>query len=356
LRAAGWTSVEVLSPGERFNTWEHEKTPLSKSGRVYISVSHRGDVEVHEGFLPAKDAKKARAAEIKGAQTEADKQVALAAKPDLSGPMQTYIDLHRHAAVRAKLLDHPAVALRLMVAHAIAGSPLWSVRTDDTRASAAILGSLADSRANAVFRLAVRDTLDLFNRSRDDITVAGDSHNDENTAAVFARLLSLDDAEVLSVLAVVMGETLMSGTSVVEAVGNHLKLDMNTFWTPDNAFFDLLRDRQVVNAVLKDIGGKRTADGNVSEKLKTQKAIIRDFIDGTNNRHKVENWLPKWLAFPVASYTGRPFTTLSRWKSVERLFKGLNLPVAATDPANGDKPETPITPTPAPEIQPIAAE
>ena len=33
--------------------------------------------------------------------------------------MQTYIDLHRHAAVRAALTGHAAVALRLMVAHAL---------------------------------------------------------------------------------------------------------------------------------------------------------------------------------------------------------------------------------------------
>src|SRR3546814_17107927 len=44
--------------------------------------------------------------------------------------MQTYIDLHRHAAVRAALTHHPKVALRLMVAHAIAGSYLWRVKPE----------------------------------------------------------------------------------------------------------------------------------------------------------------------------------------------------------------------------------
>jgi ParB family chromosome partitioning protein len=38
--------------------------------------------------------------------------------------MQTYLDLHRHAAVRAVLLASPSVALRLMVAYAIVGSHL----------------------------------------------------------------------------------------------------------------------------------------------------------------------------------------------------------------------------------------
>lgn len=33
-----------------------------------------------------------------------------------------------------------------------------------------------------------------------------------------------------------------------------------------------------------EVGGKRIADANVSDKVKTQKAIVRDFLDGTNNR------------------------------------------------------------------------
>src|SRR3546814_13516803 len=42
-----------------------------------------------------------------------------------SGPLNAYIDLHRHAAVRADLLGHTGVALRGMAAHVIAGADLW---------------------------------------------------------------------------------------------------------------------------------------------------------------------------------------------------------------------------------------
>src|SRR3546814_19227265 len=80
--------------------------------------------------------------------------------------MQTYVDLHRHAAVRAELTGHPAVALRLMVAHAIAGSPLWNVRVepqsakdDDVRESVEV------SRAEAVFDEKRRAVLALLGRS-----------------------------------------------------------------------------------------------------------------------------------------------------------------------------------------------
>src|SRR3546814_17545997 len=76
--------------------------------------------------------------------------------------MQTYVDLHRHAAVRAALTGHPAVALRLMVAHAVAGSPLWNVRVepqtakdDDVRDSVEVCraASLFDEKRRAVLAL-----------------------------------------------------------------------------------------------------------------------------------------------------------------------------------------------------------
>src|SRR3546814_19111022 len=63
-------------------------------------------------------------------------------RPEISGTMQTYIDLHRHAAVREALTGHPKVALRLMVAHAIVGSYLWRVTPEpQTRRHEAVRGS-----------------------------------------------------------------------------------------------------------------------------------------------------------------------------------------------------------------------
>ncbi|BBE35269.1 hypothetical protein [Sphingosinicella microcystinivorans] len=35
------------------------------------------------------------------------------------------------------------------------------------------------------------------------------------------------------------------------------------------------------------------------------KRIVRDHLDGTNGRAKVENWVPKWMAFPPSPYTER---------------------------------------------------
>src|SRR3546814_16953629 len=92
----------------------------------------------------------------------------------MTARMQTYVDLHRHAAVRAELTGHPAVALRLMVAHAIAGSPLWNVRVepqsakdDDVRESVEV------SRAEAVFDEKRRAVLALLGFDAEEPTVTG---------------------------------------------------------------------------------------------------------------------------------------------------------------------------------------
>jgi len=145
-------------------------------------------------------------------------------------------------------------------------------------------------------------------------------------AAVFVRLLSLSHAEVLAVAAVVIGETLAAGSAEVEAAGTYLHLDMGDFWRPDEAFFDGIKDRETVNAMLREVGGKKVADGNVSEKVRTQKGILRDFLAGTNDRPKVERWTPRWLTFPAQAYTRRPFATAQRSKAVAPLLRRVRSP------------------------------
>jgi ParB family chromosome partitioning protein len=114
---------------------------------------------------------------------------------------------------------------------------------------------------------------------------------------------------------------LAAGSAVVEALGVNLKLDMGAVWQPDDAFFDLIRDRQVINAMVAETAGKRSADANVAEKLKTQKQIIRDCLAGNNGRNKAEAWLPGWMQFRVWSYTDRGgLRTAEQWARVQSLF------------------------------------
>ena len=298
LSDAGWRDVIVMEPGEHFDAWQYEKTPRKKGGKVYVTISQRGEVEIHEGYLSRKEAR--QAAKANGEAS------AKPARPEVTSAMQTYIDLHRHAAVKSVLPDHPGVALRLMVAHAIVGSTLWDVKPDpqETR-NEAVAASLSACSSEATFAAKRTEVLDLLGFSAEESTLTGGNGDDRGTVVLFIRLLALSDEEVLRVLAVAMGETLAAGSAVVEALGVHLKLDMAAVWQPDDAFFDLIRDRQVINALLAEVAGKRIADGNVTEKVAAQKRIVRDCLAGEHGRAKVENWLPGWMTFPPKPVTER---------------------------------------------------
>jgi ParB family chromosome partitioning protein len=58
LLADGWADVEIMEPGQYFHSWEYERTPRDKGGKVLISITHQGEVEVHEGYLSGKEAKR----------------------------------------------------------------------------------------------------------------------------------------------------------------------------------------------------------------------------------------------------------------------------------------------------------
>ncbi|HEV7343309.1 MAG TPA: ParB/RepB/Spo0J family partition protein [Sphingopyxis sp.] len=294
---AGWSEVVVLPKGNYFREWEHRHAAKRKGGRVYIEVRDSGEVDIHEGYVTAKEA----------ARIEKGEKIDVApatARPELTSRIQAYVDLHRHAAVRAELTGHPAVALRLMVAHAIAGSPLWNVRVepqsakdDDVRESVEV------SRAEAVFDEKRRAVLALLGFDAEEPTVTGG--NPMPLGDLFLRLLDLPDRAVMDVIAIVMGETLFAGSAAAEAVGLHIGLDMAKWWSADDAFFGGLRDKEVLTAIVAEVGGAEVAAANAKEKGATLKAIIRDHLDGANGRSKVESWVPRWMSFPPAAYTER---------------------------------------------------
>ena len=153
--------------------------------------------------------------------------------------------------------------------------------------------------------------------------------------------------ELAAVAAVVVGETLAAGSAEVEAAGTYLQVDMGDFWRPDEAFFDGIKDRETVNAMLKEVGGKKVADGNVSEKVRTQKGILRDFLAGTNDRPKVERWTPRWLTFPAQAYTRRPFATAQRSKAVAPLLRRVRPPQSGAGAPEAVQPDAGEGQTPA---------
>jgi len=294
----GWSDVVIVPASEHFHSWEYEKAPKRKGGRVYVDVRSTGEVTFHEGYLSAKEAR--RAARGDGPEP------AKLARPEVTSTMQTYLDLHRHAAVRAALLGHPGIALRLMVAHAIGGSHLWRVspepqatRNDEVRES------LETSRAETVFDERRRAVLAVLDFSPEEPTVTGGNGDDHGVAGIFLRLIELPDPVIMEVITVVMGETLASGSAAVAAVGAQIGMDMADWWQADPAFFALIRDKEVLSRIVAEVAGETVATANAGEKTKTLKRIVSDHLEGADGRAKVERWVPRWMQFPPSAYTAR---------------------------------------------------
>ncbi len=297
----GWSDVVMIGRREYFSSYEYRKASKRKGGRVYIDVSDTGEVSFHEGLVTEKEAKRLAKAEDAG---KGGADALKAVRPELTSRLQTYVDLHRHAAVRATLTGEAEIALRLLVAHAIAGSPLWNVRVEAQSAKDEdVSESIETCRAEVVFDEKRRAVLELLGFDVEEPNVTGG--NPMRSANLFQRLVELPDRAVMDVIAVIAGETLFAGSAMVEAVGLQIGVEMDKWWEADDALFEGLRDKEVLTAIIAEVGGADIAAANAKEKGSVQKAIIRDHLDGTNGRPKVENWVPRWMAFPPAAYTER---------------------------------------------------
>ena len=80
--------------------------------QVVITTSTKGEVKVYEGYLTNAEATRREKAE----NGDLPKS-----QPELTKAAQNYVDLHRHAAVRADLLKDSGTALRMIAAHMIVG-------------------------------------------------------------------------------------------------------------------------------------------------------------------------------------------------------------------------------------------
>lgn len=324
--ADGWSDVVVLPDGQYFHRYEFAATPKRKGGRVYVTIAHNGEVAFHEGYLTEREAKRIAKGEAPEGQTNTT-------RPEITAAMTSYVDLHRHAAVRSALAANTGVALRVMVAHAICGSPLWGVRVQDQRSrNEAITESIETSVAEARFDERRRAVLGVLGFDPDEPSVTLGHEPRNGVSGLFQRLLELPDAVVMEVLGVVMAETLASGTGLIETIGLHLGVKMADYWVADDAFYGLVRDREVLTEVLREVGGVTVAQAHATEKGKTIKSVINDYLTGSNDRAKVEQWVPRWMAFPPSAYTQRG---------------GVATVAAASRAAWLAEPEVPLDPDPA---------
>lgn len=294
---AGWADVVIVPPNEHFASWEYEHASKRKGGRVYIQLRANGEAVFHEGYVSRREAQAAE----RRARGEEEKP----ARPELTSALASYVDLHRHAAVSERLSTEPSLALRVMVAHAIAGSPLWSVRPADTASrNQATAASLAASPATRALAERRRIMLGLLGLEESREALCQDRYGSD-LVPILHRLLKLEDGEVMQAMALLMAETLAIGSEAIEYLGRHMGVDMGTHWQADEAFFGLLRDKEVMVALLREIGGEEVASANATEKGATLKGLISDHLTGANERPRVERWVPRWMAFPPAAYTTR---------------------------------------------------
>jgi ParB family chromosome partitioning protein len=302
-----WSEVVILDVGQRFSPWSHVKTPKTKGGKVFVAIGHDGEVAFHEGWLTEKESKRREKAGTSGTDAATDGEAAIAARPELTKAMCNYLGLLKHAAIRTELLARPGIALRLIVAHIIAGSGLWNVRAEEQRAHSEAIGmSLAASKAEAGFaeeRGRISALLG-FENDADMPIVRREFGMRRDPGSIFERLAELTDKDVMRILAFVMAETLDAHTPLIDTLGGLFSTDMRLWWSPDETFFDLLRDKEAINAMVREVAGDTTADAHISSKAKVQKKIVRDCLTG-EGRESVEGWLPRCLTFPATGYTSR---------------------------------------------------
>ena len=322
-RQRGWAGVTVLERGAYFHRWDYEQTTKKQGGKVIVEQRPDGTVTFHEGWLKASEARKARTRTDRVADgPEADM------RPEMSGPMADYISLHRHSAVQAGLIQNPAIALRLMAAHVLCGSALWNVRQHTPGAvKDATLESVESGPARAELDAARDGAGALFEALGAPVPRrSGDAYH---LCETFAALLAMSDAEVVQVIAVVMAETLESGGPAVEAALHASATDPGTFWQPDEAFFDLLRDRRVTRSFLTETVSPEAAQKVETATLKAQKAQLVSALAARDGA-KGDAWAPGWMQMPPARHVeGAACPPADAWARIAGLFEAVDAETSA---------------------------
>ncbi len=125
----------------------------------------------------------------------------------------------------------------------------------------------------------------------------------------------------MEVLAFAMAQTLEAGGPVVEAVLHVCETDLHAYWKPEPAFFDLLRDKRAINAMVADIGSKSLAESCASDTAKVQKQVIGNRIMG-NGCEPSPDWRPTWMQVPPARLVeGAGSPPADAWARIAGLFE-----------------------------------
>jgi len=125
----------------------------------------------------------------------------------------------------------------------------------------------------------------------------------------------------MEVPAYTMAETLEAGGPVVEAVLHVCETELPAYWKPEPAFFDLLRDKRAINAMVADIGSRSLAESCASDTAKVQKAIIGNRIMG-HGCDPNPDWRPAWMQVPPTRLVeGAGSPPADAWARIAVLFE-----------------------------------
>ena len=237
--------------------------------------------------------------------------------------MSDYMNLHRHSIARAELIKRPDLALRLSVAHMICGARNWKIDGKSPRSrKPETQASVEGSKAEALLAEERQAVCDLLGLSQEHPQIYYRHHSPYDVCEVFARLITLEDADVLRVQAFCLCETLAVDSAEVEAIGILTGPDFGDYWTPDDAFFAILRDKPTINAMVKEIAGKSVADGAVTDTAKQQKQIIKNRMAGHGVKDASPDWLPRWASFPAKPYKAvNGCAPAERSRRIDKMFK-----------------------------------
>jgi len=316
----GWNDVVILEVGAHFYQYDKVKCGRTKGGKVYISCAANGEIGFHEGWIDAKEAArrekdKAKAAASTGDDADAEEKSAV--RPELTSMAIRYVDLHRQNAVRVELLKSSQIALRVLVASVISRDGLSEARPESQNTQRNETQPLYQSARYLMPNVRPCGHCLAFRGK----SISWRERGAISTAVLMSRLLAMSDEEVLRILTFLMAEALPAGSAVVEVLGNILAVDMDQWWAPDETFFELLRDKEAINAMLAEVAGKQTASIHLSETAKTQKDAIRHCLAGTGGRQKVDGWKPRYFRFPMQSYTKRKgLPAIGQWNAVKKHF------------------------------------
>lgn len=289
-KEAGWADIYVMERGQYFQSWEHEKRARTKGGKVFVEIRHDGAVNFHEGYVTKAEARRLSRTD------SGDGETASQARPEMTKAMTDYLSQHRRGAACASLIAHPAIALRLMVAHALVGSDLWAVRSHRFHSNnEGIEASLSISRAAKEIDAERKSVAEIL--CANGIESVRHNGDDYHLCELLVALLGMSDEEVLRVLTSAMVDSIAAGGAVVEVLAVATETDMSAYWKPDEVFFDLLRDKRAINGMISDIASPDVAKANLTETAKVQKQLLVNRILGEGCPPNPD-WRPGWMQVP----------------------------------------------------------